>query len=127
MAFYTQAAEPKKGLHTFEAQILSFSVLQIGPDEAKLNVLAELWVRCTKQEAFHQLRSQQQLGYIVFLTTTSNVTVRNVAFILQSTAYPATTLQQRCEEFLEAAKTILEEMSEKEFKQHVSPWKSLSR
>ena len=87
-------------------------------------MLAELWVRCMKQEAFHRLRSQQQLGYIVFLTTTSNLTVRNVAFILQSTAYAATILEQRCEEFLEAALNILEEMPAEEFKQHVSFYKA---
>ena len=77
-------------------------------------------MRVTKQEAFHQLRSQQQLGYIVFLTTSSDLTVRNVAFILQSTAYPAAVLEQRCEQFLAAAQKLLENMSEAEFQQHVS-------
>lgn len=86
----------------------------------KRNGLAELWVRCTKQEAFHQLRSQQQLGYIVFLTTSSNLTVRSVAFILQSTAFPAAVLEERCEEFLHSAHTLLIEMSDSEFLQHVS-------
>ena len=42
--------------------------------------------RClVPQAAFHELRTQQQLGYIVFLSTWANLTVRSVAFILQST------------------------------------------
>ena len=40
------------------------------------------------QAAFHELRTQQQLGYIVFLSTWANLTVRSVAFILQSTGMP---------------------------------------
>jgi len=48
------------------------------------------------------------------------LTCRSLAFILQSTAYPATTLEERCEGFLEDALGLVENMTEEEFKQHVS-------
>lgn len=106
--------------------------LQIGPDDPRLNMLAELWVACTKQEAFHCLRSQQQLGYIVFLTMISNIKVRNVAFILQSSTYSAQTLEARCEAFLADAQKLLLAMSDEIFQQQVRsvltvPWSKVSR
>ena len=81
----------------------------------------ELWVKCMKQEAFHQLRTQQQLGYIVALSSWSNLTITSVAFILQSSTHAASVLEARCEDFLVAAATRFHDMTEEEFKQHVGP------
>ncbi len=39
--------------------------LQAGPDELRRNALVSLLVQCTKREAFHTLRTVEQLGYMV--------------------------------------------------------------
>lgn len=42
------------------------------------NALGSLLVQLAKRAAFHQLRTVEQLGYMVFLTTWTNETVRSV-------------------------------------------------
>ena len=39
--------------------------LQAGPDELRRNAQVSLLVHCTKREAFHTLRTVEQLGYMV--------------------------------------------------------------
>ena len=39
--------------------------MQAGPDELRRNALVSLLVQCTKREAFHTLRTIEQLGYMV--------------------------------------------------------------
>lgn len=123
---------------TFRAKVLSRSVwvvsltrsmhsVQIGPDNPAEYMKGELWVKCLKQEAFHKLRTQQQLGYIVALTSWSNLTISSIAFILQSSSYPAHILEDRCEQFLEYATEKLDSMSEEEFQQHVGLFLPYSR
>lgn len=41
--------------------------LQVGQDDTHTNVLLELFVLAAKREVFHQLRTVEQLGYVVFL------------------------------------------------------------
>jgi insulysin len=41
--------------------------LQVGQDNTHMNVLLELFVLAAKREVFHQLRTVEQLGYVVFL------------------------------------------------------------
>ncbi len=41
--------------------------MQAGPDELRRNALVSLLVQCTKREAFHTLRTVEQLGYMVGL------------------------------------------------------------
>ena len=40
---------------------------QVGQDNTHMNVLLELFVLAAKREVFHQLRTVEQLGYVVFL------------------------------------------------------------
>ena len=39
---------------------------QVGPDEERANALGDLLVHCAKRDVFHVLRTQEQLGYLVF-------------------------------------------------------------
>lgn len=93
--------------------------MQLGLDDIKMYTQGELWVKCLKQEAFHRLRTQQQLGYIVALTSWSNITVASIAFILQSSTYLAETLESRCEQFLLDTAKTLDAMSDADFTKHV--------
>ena len=40
--------------------------LQVGMDRPRSNALCELLVHCGQREAFHVLRTQEQLGYMVW-------------------------------------------------------------
>lgn len=54
---------------TFQV-VLNISVIlvgQVGQDNTNTNVLLELFVLAAKQDVFHQLRTVEQLGYVVFL------------------------------------------------------------
>lgn len=48
---------------------------QVGPDEARSNALVDLLVHCAKRDVFHVLRTQEQLGYLVFLSSWTNLSV----------------------------------------------------
>ena len=48
---------------------------QVGPDEARSNALVDLLVHCAKRHVFHVLRTQEQLGYLVFLSSWTNLSV----------------------------------------------------
>ena len=55
-------------MHTAATPIESLTTpdtLQAGPDELRRNALVRLLVQCTKREAFHTLRTVEQLGYMV--------------------------------------------------------------
>lgn len=48
---------------------------QVGPDQERSNALADLLVHCAKRDVFHVLRTQEQLGYLVFLSAWTNLSV----------------------------------------------------
>ena len=52
---------------------------QVGPDEQRSNALVDLLVHCAKRDVFHMLRTQEQLGYLVFLQAWSNLSVHRWA------------------------------------------------
>ncbi|KAL3136082.1 hypothetical protein ABBQ32_007106 [Trebouxia sp. C0010 RCD-2024] len=89
---------------------------QVGLDEERSNALVDLLVHCAKRDVFHVLRTQEQLGYLVFLSAWTNLSVHSVAFILQSTAFSCQHLESRCEAFLQQFKTSLEQMTDESFK-----------
>lgn len=47
--------------HPAASRTLRWS-LQVGPDDLRLNALAELATQIGKRDAFHQLRTVEQLG-----------------------------------------------------------------
>eukprot|EP00898_Chlorokybus_atmophyticus_P006740 jgi/Chlat1/7067/Chrsp57S06767 len=92
---------------------------QVGRDQPRLNVLAQLFVQVARQAAFHQLRSVEQLGYIVYLNGRVDYGIRGVHFVLQSTAHDAAYLDQRVESFLVTFGQTLASMTDDAFKEHV--------
>ncbi|KAK9803974.1 hypothetical protein WJX72_009535 [[Myrmecia] bisecta] len=92
---------------------------QVGLNQALSNVLAELLVQCAKRDAFHTLRTVEQLGYMVFLSAWWNLSVRSVVFIIQSTAYGAEHLESRVASFVEQYCQTLAEMDDAAFHKQV--------
>ncbi|KAK3902491.1 Metalloenzyme, LuxS/M16 peptidase-like protein [Staphylotrichum tortipilum] len=66
------------------------------------------------EPCFNQLRTKEQLGYIVYSGTWTSVTQYGFYFVIQSEK-TAPYLETRIEEFLKTVATTLEEMSEAEF------------
>ena len=50
-------------------------VYQVGQDSTCSNILVELLVHCAKRDVFHVLRTKEQLGYLVFFSAWSNLSV----------------------------------------------------
>ena len=51
---------------------------QVGPDEVRSNALVEALAQLARRAAFNQLRTIEQLGYIVFLSAWSNELIRSL-------------------------------------------------
>ncbi|KAG0627873.1 hypothetical protein M758_2G234700 [Ceratodon purpureus] len=92
---------------------------QVGQDNTHMNVLLELFVLAAKREVFHQLRTVEQLGYVVFLMSKNDYGVRGTHFIIQSTAKDPRGLEERVEVFLEQFEKDLQKMSDEDFKKNV--------
>jgi insulysin len=91
---------------------------QVGRDDPATNALADLLTHCAKRDAFHQLRTVEQLGYLVFFTAYSTLTVHNVAFILQSSEHSAAHLEARVHAFLPSLSKKLQAMPDDELEAH---------
>ncbi|KRZ08336.1 Insulin-degrading enzyme [Trichinella zimbabwensis] len=82
-------------------------VLQVGLQESRLNMLLELLVQILNEPCFHQLRTVEQLGYIVFGGLRRANDTQALHIIVQSEKSP-TYLDERIEAFL----------SHEEFEEH---------
>ena len=56
---------------------------QVGLDEERSNALVDLLVHCAKRDVFHVLRTQQQLGYLVFLSSWTNLSVHRYGHVFR--------------------------------------------
>ncbi|MEW5314724.1 MAG: hypothetical protein WDW38_006196 [Sanguina aurantia] len=80
---------------------------QAGPDELRLNALCQLLVQMSKREAFHALRTVEQLGYIVSLFNNHEHLVHTIEFVLQSNVHSAAHLASRVDVFVEGLVSTL--------------------
>ncbi|KAH7042656.1 a-pheromone processing metallopeptidase Ste23 [Macrophomina phaseolina] len=76
-----------------------------------------LWAQITDEPAFNQLRTKEQLGYVVFSGTTQNNTWMGYRILIQSERSPDY-LEERIDQFLLDAGKMLEEMPENDFEAH---------
>ena len=81
--------------------------------KAKLLLLAQL----TDEQGFDQLRTKEQLGYIVFTGAKVAATTMGYRVIIQSEKSPEY-LEERINAFLASFAKSLEDMSEKDFESH---------
>lgn len=88
------------------------SAPQVGPDDLRRNALSQLLVQLTKRDAFYQLRTQEQLGYIVSLFPSSELGVSSIQAVVQSASHSAAHCVGRIDAFVTGALAKLEELSE---------------
>ncbi|XP_065350054.1 insulin-degrading enzyme-like isoform X1 [Cloeon dipterum] len=92
-------------------------LLQCPPKSTESNMLLELFVQIASEPCFNVLRTKEQLGYIVHLTLSRNLTGQGVRIMVQSYKHP-TYVNHKIEQFLLSMKSYLEEMSDEEFERH---------
>ena len=69
---------------------------------------------------YNDLRTEKQLGYIVFATGNGLLEVPGISFVVQSPVADPAVLEQQAEEFLKNYAYTLERMSEEKFQAHKS-------
>ncbi|KFD65259.1 hypothetical protein M514_00656 [Trichuris suis] len=92
-------------------------LLQVGVEKTRENMLLELFVQIIQEPCFDQLRTKEQLGYIVFSGMRRAHGTQGLRVIVQSDRSPAY-VENRIELFLEQMLAELEKMPIDEFEQH---------
>ena len=106
----------KNSVHQSHALLNYF---QCGPQQTRENMLLELTHQIIKEACFDQLRTKEQLGYIVSCRVRRFSSGQGLAITVQSEK-PPHQLDQRIENFLRSTQGSLREMEDSEFNQHVS-------
>ncbi|KAG2427393.1 hypothetical protein HYH02_014613 [Chlamydomonas schloesseri] len=73
---------------------------QRGPDDIRRNALGQLLVQLSKRDAFAELRTRQQLGYIVSLHGGAEHGVGYLELLVQSNSHDADDLCRRMDDFV---------------------------
>lgn len=73
-----------------------------------------------KEPFFNRLRTQEQLGYLVFSGANNNHGIEHLRFIIQSDKYSGSHLEDRINLFMNFFSKHLEEMSETDFQKNLS-------
>jgi len=114
----------ERGTHNFiqsTTEVHKSSCLEIyyqtGPQSTRDNAVLDLLAQIVQEPCFDELRTKQQLGYIVFSGVRRGCGVQGLRIIVQSDRHPAV-LDQRVEEFLAGMEDALKEMPSEEFEMH---------
>ena len=91
---------------------------QCGMQDTRQNMLLELVSQIINESCYNQLRTKEQLGYIVFSGVRRSNGAQGLRVIVQSDRHPEY-LDERIESYLGGAVSTLEEMEAEEFSQHV--------
>ena len=91
---------------------------QCGLQDTHNNMLLELFSQIINEDCYNQLRTKEQLGYIVFSGVRRSNGAQGLRVIVQSDRHPAY-LDQRIESFLDTVGDTLGSMEDTEFQQHV--------
>ncbi|XP_046548482.1 insulin-degrading enzyme-like [Haliotis rubra] len=91
---------------------------QCGRQDTTLNMQLELFSQIISEPCFNILRTQEQLGYIVFSGLRRSSGVQGLRVIVQSDRQPSF-VESRVEAFLKTIDDYINKMSEEEFAKHV--------
>ena len=84
-------------------------------DDFAKNVLVQLWVQIAERDAFHTLRTVEQIGYVVCVLPWDDLGVRSVHFLLQSTSHGCGEIDRKVEAWLGAHVNSLREYKQADF------------
>jgi len=95
-------------------------LFQIGPVHIGTNALLSFLLHLMKEPAFNELRSTEQLGYIVHTSVKTNGdNIKSLLVLIQSDAYDPIYLDDRVEAFLDRFRGKIVSMDENEFQKNI--------
>jgi insulysin len=93
---------------------------QIGPMELSANATLAFIAHLVKEPAFNELRTEEQLGYIVHTSIdTAGDDIKGLLFLIQSDAFDPVHLDSRVEAFVDRFRSKIVDMSAEEFQTNV--------
>ena len=104
--------DQKSSLHQNNA-ILSYYQFKL--QNTQENVKVELLANIFSEKFYHNLRTEEQLGYIVFMQIKRYLGIQGIYFFIQS-AYKTQYLDDRIDHFLKWGKNYLVNLTDEEFK-----------
>ena len=105
-------------LNTEERNSAIELTLQAGIDERPATLMVELLAQMLALAAYEQLRTSEQLGYIVNLGMRYDLGVIGLRVIVQSAAHDAAYLDERIEAFLATVPSLIANLTAAEFENH---------
>ena len=117
---FLRPPQAKKNFRTVNAFFADnsalISVYQMGAMDLTTNARLAFLHHLIKEPALNELRTNEQLGYIVHTSIkTSGDNIKGLLFLIQSDAYDPIHLDERVEAFLERFRTRLVDMEAEEF------------
>mgnify|MGYP003308310103 FL=1 len=94
-----------------------FRMYEIGKDSPKTRALAALISKAVEQPFYTEMRTNQQLGYIVGSYPMNYDETYYLNFLIQSGDYPADDLNKRANTFISSTPKIVEELTDETFQQ----------
>lgn len=92
-------------------------VIQLGVYDEEMSAIGRLFAQMIHEPCFDQLRTKEQLGYVVFSSSLNNHGTANIRILVQS-EHTTPFLEWRIETFIENFGKTLREMSEQDFEKH---------
>ena len=97
------------------------NLFQLGEVDLKTNAMLSLLHHLMREPAFNQLRTEEQLGYIVHTSVKTNGSkIKGLLILIQSDSFEPQHVQDRIDVFLEQFRSTLVEMSDDEFQTNVT-------
>jgi len=91
----------------------------LGEDSPQIRAVSKIIGKAVQQPFFTEMRTNQQLGYIVGSYTNNLDETHYLNFLIQSGVYPADELNRRADEFIMSSAEILNSMDSETFQQLV--------
>ena len=96
---------------------------QCGPRSTKTDLYLKMLSQILSEPAFDQLRTKEQLGYVVWCGMRRKASVQGLRVLIMSDKHPSY-LDERIELFLETMEKNMEELSEEAYEKHRSAVKA---
>eukprot|EP01100_Stratorugosa_tubuloviscum_P005628 TRINITY_DN250_c0_g1_i1.p1 TRINITY_DN250_c0_g1~~TRINITY_DN250_c0_g1_i1.p1 ORF type:complete len:1068 (-),score=379.42 TRINITY_DN250_c0_g1_i1:64-2979(-) len=109
----------EKGWNSEDQNSAIFHNYQIGLENLEDDVKVDVITQLIEEPAYDQLRTKEQLGYIVWSGCSSIHGVQRLYFLIQSSSHNPIALEESIEKFVDNYREILIQMSEEDFRKQV--------
>uniref|UniRef100_A0A1D1XVB1 Insulin-degrading enzyme n=1 Tax=Anthurium amnicola TaxID=1678845 RepID=A0A1D1XVB1_9ARAE len=89
-----------------------------GTESTRLRAIADLFSNIVEEPCFNQLRTKEQLGYVVDCGTRMTYRVQGFCFRVQSSEYSPPYLHQRIASFINSLQEFLNKLDDESFENH---------